>query len=231
MQTSQGVWVCRTTWNQIPEISHAETVLTEDKMQVLTCLFSAVLYCSLLFGFVLSKGIFLFSLSQVYALQAYRGHHSFLTEERWNYTAEGKASFSDCANKQHFSWFGRICCGLMWLFISWRSFSPHFPFWGERRNEAKGMIACCSVPGSVEESFGSSTTFLTMHRCCKESFFCGGQTLLCHGDSEGLSWFKWKSKGQEFSRGPQGDLLRNFSCVMNDHSHVETVTVSQGPLS
>lgn len=75
-----------------------------------------------------------------------------------------------------------------------KDFFPHFPLWGERRNEAKEMmwpsIACCTVPGSVGESSGSSTTFLTMGRCCKGRFSCGGQTLLCHGGSEGLSWFK-----------------------------------------
>lgn len=148
MPASQGVWVCRTTWNQISEISHAEKVLTEDKTQVLTCLFSAVLYCSLLFGFAVSKRIFVFSLSQVYPLQAYRGHHSFLIQERLNYTREGKSSFSECANKQHFSWFGRICCGLMWVPSSLEGFFFHVSHYGVRE-EMRSKTWCDQVLPAV----------------------------------------------------------------------------------
>lgn len=99
MQASQGVWICSTTQNQILEISHAEKVLTEDKMQVLTSSFSAVLYCSLLFGFALSKGIFVFSLRTGYPVQSHRAHHSFLVSKRLNYQGGGKASFSEYTNK------------------------------------------------------------------------------------------------------------------------------------
>lgn len=100
MQTSQGVWICSTTQNQISEISHAEKISIEDKMQVLTCSFSAVLYCSLLFSFALNKGIFVFSLRQGYPLQAHRAHYSSLIQESLKCKGEGKASFSEYTNKQ-----------------------------------------------------------------------------------------------------------------------------------
>lgn len=72
-------------------------------MQVLTCSFSAVLYCLPLFGFVLNKGIFVFCLGQGYPLQALRVHHSFLIWESLKYKGKHKASFSEYTYKKKFS--------------------------------------------------------------------------------------------------------------------------------
>lgn len=175
MQASQGVWICSTTQNQISEISHAEKVLTEDKMQVLTCSFSAVLYCSLLFGFALSKGIFVFSLRQGYPLQNLslfpRIGKAELQRRRQGFL------FRACQTPK-FSCSGLICCGLTLSPSPLEDFWPHFPLWDERGSEDKKMMwlsaASCTLPGGIGGSAGPSPTILTMDGHCKGSYAGAG---------------------------------------------------------